>query len=296
MQRSQYMEKNYLGYLQPEDNQITKKYNTPCPSHNHILWELVFFFDGLAQTKINDKTYEVSPGDVFLIGPPHLHAIRPLSENPVHQDVYFQQDDLEKAFCNLPPTFRRDILSGERVIHFKLSGDNFGAAIRFCENLLKFSLVDSPLGATSTREYQKYLSISLLSWITGLYVFNYSDRHTKTPAWLVNFINELQKPEVFSMRVNDIVALTNYSHSQVGTIFKNYKGVSLVDYLIATRMNYARELLETTDKSVLTISQECGYNSLSTFIKTFREKFGCSPLKYRNIRNREPKEISSSAK
>ncbi len=275
------MSKKYLGYLYPGANQITKQYTTPCPSHNHRVWELVFFFEGLATTTINDKAYETSVGDVFLIGPPHLHSISTLREPQLHQDVYYTDEELKQSLNNLPEKFKEDILSGKRTVHLKLSGENYEAVHTFCENLLKFSIFDSPLGDSNTREFQKYLSLSLLNWIISLYAIRYSNRHSQTPAWLLNFVNELQKPEVFSQRVSKIVALTNYSHSQVGTIFKSYKGISLVDYLINTRMNYARELLEATDKSILQISEECGYNSLSTFIKTFREKLGCSPNQYR---------------
>ena len=40
-------------------------------------------------------------------------------------------------------------------------------------------------------------------------------------------------------------------------------------------------LLDTTDYSVTDIGFICGYESLSTFMNAFKEKFGISPGKYR---------------
>lgn len=39
--------------------------------------------------------------------------------------------------------------------------------------------------------------------------------------------------------------------------------------------------LDTTDYSVTDIGFICGYESLSTFMNAFKEKFGISPGKYR---------------
>ncbi len=281
------MAKNYLGFINPEKGVITKQYVTPCSSHNHKVWELVFFFDGIAKTQVNKKEYDATSGDVFLVGPPHLHEIGILKSPHLHQDVYFQEEDFLSIISKLPKNFQDEILSGSRLVHLKLSGESYLSVKSLCEHLFNFSVFDTSLGQASTQEFEKCLSLSILNYIIGLYVVAYSSRHSQTPKWLLDFMNELQKPEVFSRRVTDIVALTNYSHSQVGTIFKNYKGVSLVDYLIEIRMNYARELLEATSKSVLTISEDCGYSSLSSFIKLFREKTGYSPLQYRKKRQQE---------
>lgn len=40
--------------------------------------------------------------------------------------------------------------------------------------------------------------------------------------------------------------------------------------------------LDTTDYSVTDIGFICGYESLSTFMNAFKEKFGISPGKYRS--------------
>lgn len=276
-----------MELLTPVNALVTRQYTTPNLAHSHALWELVFFFDGLATTTINKTAFEVSSGDVFLVGPPHIHDIQILKTPHLHQDVYFAPSEIKDTFEHFPSKIGEEIYNGNRLLHLKLSGDNYSATKSYCENLLKFAAMDSSIEQFNTVKYQKFLAQSLLDFILGLYIIHYSKHHSDTPKWLLDFLNELQKPEVFSQRVSDIVALTNYSHSQVGTVFKNYKGMSLVDYLIDVRMNYARELLESTNESVLSISQECGYNSLSSFIKIFREKSGSSPLQYRKKRQNE---------
>jgi two-component system response regulator YesN len=47
-------------------------------------------------------------------------------------------------------------------------------------------------------------------------------------------------------------------------------------------MEKAKEMLETTHKKVVTISNEVGYENVSYFCQSFREYFGISPQKFRD--------------
>lgn len=273
------MDKNNLVRLSAEKDEISKLYTTPNPPHGHVKWELVFFLDGVSINLVNEKEYEVSKGDVFLIGPNHVHGITFLKTPHLHQDVYFENEEIENALKKMPSPLASQILSGERILKLKLGFNDFETFNTYLAGLINAKSLEP--GEIENLDYERFLDSSLLDAILGLYTLRYFERHTTTPKWLLEFLANLQRPEVFSRRVSEIVSLTNYSHSQVGTMFKTYKGVSLVEYLIEIRMNYAKELLKVTNKSVLTISEDCGYNSLSTFIKLFREINGCSPLQYR---------------
>lgn len=273
------MDKKNLDCITPDKNDITKIYATPNPPHTHKKWELVFFLDGLSTNSINEKQYDASKGDLFLIGPSHVHEISFITTPHLHQDVYYENIDIENAVKNMPSPLADQILSGERIVKLKLGFNEYETLHQYLDSLINAKSNNPPLEENST--YEKFLSLSLLNSVLGLYTIKYFERHTSTPKWLLEFMSNLQRPEVFSKRVSEIISLTNYSHSQVGTMFKAYKGISLVDYLIEIRMDYAKQLLKVTNKSVLTISEDCGYNSLSTFIKLFREKNACSPLQYR---------------
>ncbi len=66
-----------------------------------------------------------------------------------------------------------------------------------------------------------------------------------------------------------------------GRLFCKQIGVSFHRYLVNLRLTYAADQLKKTDKNVLDIALESGFNSISYFNRTFYEKFGETPTRFR---------------
>jgi len=71
-----------------------------------------------------------------------------------------------------------------------------------------------------------------------------------------------------SMQVLSSVACLSPFH--LSRLFSSAVGLSITDYIQQRRIGYARELLTTTDLSVLSISSEAGFKTLSNFNKLFK--------------------------
>ncbi len=69
--------------------------------------------------------------------------------------------------------------------------------------------------------------------------------------------------------------------------FREYLGVSPLEYRNALRLERARTYLEYGEISVQEISDMLGYSTVSHFIKEFKNRYGCSPLKYRKLNRTE---------
>jgi AraC family transcriptional regulator, melibiose operon regulatory protein len=70
-------------------------------------------------------------------------------------------------------------------------------------------------------------------------------------------------------------------------LFKRTFGTTLVDYLTHHRVSHAQRLLATTDRKIVEVALESGFNSISRFNEAFRRACGCSPREYRQ-RHRLP--------
>jgi AraC-like DNA-binding protein len=75
--------------------------------------------------------------------------------------------------------------------------------------------------------------------------------------------------------------LVNLSPGYFSNLFRSEVGMSFSDYLIQVRVENAKCLLRRFDLSVEDISKKCGFNSLAHFSRTFKDRCGLSPLKYR---------------
>ena len=65
--------------------------------------------------------------------------------------------------------------------------------------------------------------------------------------------------------------------------FKKATGSTMSDYLIALRLNKAKQLLSTTTLDLTEICLQCGYTDQSSFIRVFKAKEGKTPGKYREL-------------
>ena len=79
----------------------------------------------------------------------------------------------------------------------------------------------------------------------------------------------------------ELAELVHVSPSYFGTFFKNNYGKSHKAYITELRMKNAMSLLLSTDNSITAISEECGFVSVSNFVKAFKEYWGEHPLEYR---------------
>ena len=58
-------------------------------------------------------------------------------------------------------------------------------------------------------------------------------------------------------------------------------GRSPIEYLNEYRIKKIEELLISTDRKVMDICLECGFNNMGNFINVFKKFTGMSPIKYR---------------
>ncbi|WP_409342076.1 AraC family transcriptional regulator [Paenibacillus sp. MBLB4367] len=76
------------------------------------------------------------------------------------------------------------------------------------------------------------------------------------------------------------------STTYIGRVFKKDKGISLLDYINALRIDRAKALLVDTDLKIYEIGEKVGFKTGHYFIKLFKEQTGLTPGEYRDGESR----------
>ena len=79
----------------------------------------------------------------------------------------------------------------------------------------------------------------------------------------------------------DVAKNAGFSIDYFNRIFLSHTGFTVTAYINYIRLKQAAFLLRTTDKSVLDIALEIGYDSHAGFTKAFKKKYGLAPSEYR---------------
>jgi AraC family transcriptional regulator len=82
------------------------------------------------------------------------------------------------------------------------------------------------------------------------------------------------------IKLSDLAALLDISQFHFSHLFKQALGTSPYQYLLKQRVERAKQLLKT-ERSIMEIALECGFNSHSHLSKQFRQLIGMTPTAYR---------------
>ena len=94
----------------------------------------------------------------------------------------------------------------------------------------------------------------------------------------IRYINENISSDI---DVDKICAAVNISKYYFCRQFKKHTGMTVMKYILKTRIVLAKSELEKTNLFITEISQKYGFSSVSYFCRVFKEEEHCSPLQYR---------------
>jgi AraC-like DNA-binding protein len=94
----------------------------------------------------------------------------------------------------------------------------------------------------------------------------------------VEYINHHIAEDIILDRICAACYLSKYHFCR---LFKEKLGLTVMEYILKTRIAMAKELLCEAKMSVTEISEACGFSSASFFSRTFKNEVGMSPLQYK---------------
>ncbi len=107
-------------------------------------------------------------------------------------------------------------------------------------------------------------------------------RQTDTrPGWLIKTLNHVEKNPEQSFSVTDLVALAGVSHEHLSRTFKKNLHLTPSGYLAKHRLQWAARLLSCSNRKVLDICYQVGFENLSYFCNLFRKEYNLTPREFR---------------
>ena len=265
----------------PSNDLCTLTHNIGCELHSHANCEFVLLLMGTAENTVDSIPYQANVGDVLFISHHSTHSIKATSTPYQHRDVYISEDRL------------KEVCEKYYSLDFYKYLTRKNAFVKIPVDFSQFKNISTRLQELETlytlfpkKQDQNVIRSCIFSIIMQFLGIAYEDYHfNKDEAyslnWMLNFITHIQKPEVFTKPIQDIIASSNYSHSHFCYAFKQQYHRTFKSYINELRINYAISLLQNTMMSVLDISLICGYSNPSHFSQLFKKQTGVSPLHYR---------------
>ena len=107
---------------------------------------------------------------------------------------------------------------------------------------------------------------------------------------LAYIANHYMKP----ITVEDMAALCHLSTTRFRRKFHEIMGTTPLEFLNSTRIDEACKQLKSTDASILSISEQVGFRSISSFNRCFSKLMGTSPKEWRRGAQEEAQSAKAS--
>lgn len=105
-----------------------------------------------------------------------------------------------------------------------------------------------------------------------------TDCHRRTSIKMMqNTLNHLEHNYMHDITLDDAAKSINLSTYYFSRLFKEVCGMNFKPYLNSIRVEKAENLVKNSSKNIVDIAFECGFNSIRTFNRVFKEIKGYTP-------------------
>jgi AraC-like DNA-binding protein len=268
--------------LENDTSFLARTYRTPnfeVPWHQHTECELILFTEGSGLSFVGNYVDEFKIGDIFFIGANVPHTFQKRDNDLIASAVVvqFRKDFLGREFMTLPESQPLQKLFDFSVQGMKIKGQpkiKLKVLIKELEYLKGLPRIIHLCNCLQILLHCEYITLSTPE-------IKLLDCHNKERIETIfrYTTDSFQK----KISLSHIAQIADLSVPAFCTYFKKCTKKTYIDFLNEIRIGFACKLLLGTNRTVLDICYESGYNTLANFNKQFLKIKGITPSKYRNI-------------
>ena len=251
-----------------------------APYHFHPEYELTLILKGRGKRYVGTHMHDYDEGDLVLIGSNLPHCWKTTAGDTgksISIVIHFQKDFLGSAFFTAPEMTR--IL---QLLNNSSSGMQFTGNTLLLQQKIKRML-------TETVSFRRLvLLLEILYELADSNEYIILDKQNQYPllpavekerihAAMAYIVENFQK----NISLKAVAAITSMTPEGFCKYFKKLTRKTFIEVVNDYRIDFAIGQLVNTEKAIVQIGFDSGFNDMSNFYKTFKDRTKLSPLTYR---------------
>lgn len=254
---------------------------TPFHRHFHNVHELLYVCGGAIKVQIGDKEYLAPKNTLLFISKLEEHSIEILPR----EGAYL------RYFIELSPAQLDRMVDDPKLKSVFVSR---AAEFNHCFDMSPIAPQIDRLFNEMHREFEAeeaYSDEFFAAQFRQLMILSYRIGAGQFPLPQKNFNQAIYRAQQYidehfteDCSVSRLAQKLFLSPCYLSHAFKAWTGYSPKQYVMLSRISYAKELLISTELTILEISSKCGFGDPNNFIRAFRLETGETPSQYRKRR------------
>jgi len=252
----------------------------------HDFFAIAYIIDGSGSYKTSKRNQAIKKGDVYFLnaGEPHRWVLKSELKN---YTLYFKKSFFQELCAELPC---KQFLRESHLADFAegTTGGSFFLSLIAGESLEIKAIFQSIL--SEFEEQGDYYETRIKSLFTDLLILLHRINARKAKSIDPKHAREMQAVNsaleyIKANYARDVnikeMPVAPFRHEYFSRLFRKHTGYRLLGYLNEMRILKACELLAHTDKKIIAVALDVGYQNITFFNRMFKKIMGIAPHSYR---------------
>lgn len=269
----QHTQKNHFAnhVLRPGNNYDYVWCQVDVDTHTHEdFYELLMPAGGDYYHFHNGKEQLISPNTIFLFMPGETHGLIKASPQSVHFSFFAKPSFFNRFFEENP--ILKGVFGNQTFASCELTDIEHDYLYKLANMLIY-----------QESEYQK-VSLFLYNAISLLMLHNENGQNETKKDFVLDLVEKLNNYTYLTTKVRDIYGQYPVARCTLIKDFKDYTGMTIVQYQKKQKLTYATQLLTNSECQITEIAEILEFDSLSHFLRIFKEQYGLTPKEYRRLK------------
>ena len=227
---------------------------------------LFLLFKSHGSLQIGETTTLYNPYDCVILTPFTPHTICTIDDTLLHDWIHFHVDD-EKAFEQIPFQFNTLFACPNANLLSELIALIYNEHNEYHDD--KQNIIDSLMNVLIRQTIHQ----SNLTWSLH--------RHELTLKAKFDVLrHDIYIQHKYPDKIDDLANTLFLSNSRFSHLYKKFYNVSPLHDLNTAKIQYAQQLLKTSNLNIAEIAEQCAFHNVYHFIRYFKARTGVSPGKW----------------